>query len=78
MSPTDTPENRWLRIEANGQLVFSGTAAQFPPGNNEIFSITTHFPLAKSATVTISTGHENIFGPTVNMEYYSLRLSREP
>jgi hypothetical protein len=78
LAPSDIPQGRWMKIEVNGNTVFSADATQVPPGNGAIFSIPVHFPRSNIVKVKISNGQKPCWGGNPwTMEYYSLRLSLE-
>ena len=77
LSGIDIPKGRWLQIEVNDAIVYRADATEVPPGNGAIFSVPVHFPQSDTVKVRISNGQKPMWGPSVYMEYYSLRMSLE-
>jgi hypothetical protein len=65
---------RWMKIHANGQEVFNGTADLFPPGNGQEFEINSSFPEVSTLTINISHGQNSAFGNYFVMKFDSLEL----
>ena len=74
---SDVPAGRWMKINVNGQEVFSGNALSYPPGNNQQdFKIQRTFPQSSTVTINISHGQNPAYYSYFVMDFNSLKLTK--